>query len=89
VVVSLYVTVDMFWSGVREGHGTHVSRTGLWTGGFVNSTCHWVVEVYVPQVLPQEAPVVFGYMTVSSELYTPNVYRSNTHKYVGHETVKW
>ena len=39
------------------------------------STCRWSVEVYVPQVPPQEAPVVFGYIEVSCERYDPNIYR--------------
>ncbi len=39
------------------------------------STRHWVVEVYVPQVPPQETRVVFGYIEVSCECYTPNIYR--------------
>ena len=39
------------------------------------STCHWTVEVYVPQGPPQEAPVVFGYIEVSCERYAPNLYR--------------
>jgi hypothetical protein len=34
------------------------------------STCHWTVEVYVPQVPPQEEPVVFGYIEVPCERYT-------------------
>ncbi len=39
------------------------------------STRRWEVEVYVPQVPPQETPVVFGYIEVSCERYTPNIYR--------------
>ena len=37
MVVSLYVTVDMRWSGhssVCEGHDTDVPRTGMCTAGF-------------------------------------------------------
>ena len=39
------------------------------------STRRWSVEVYVPQVPPQEAPVVFGYIEVPCERYEPNIYR--------------
>jgi hypothetical protein len=38
VVVSLYVSVDIRWSGVCEGHGTDVPRTGMYTAGFGKST---------------------------------------------------
>ena len=39
--------------------------------------CMWLtlVQVYVPQEPPQEAPVVFGYIEVSCERYTPSIYR--------------
>jgi hypothetical protein len=38
MVVSLCVTADMCWSGVYAGHGTDVTRTGMWTDGFRNTT---------------------------------------------------
>ena len=31
------------------------------------------MQVYVPKGPPQEAPVVFGYIEVSYERYTPNI----------------
>ena len=58
VVVSLYVTGVMCWFGVCWGHGTDVSRTGMYTTGFGN----------------QGSVVVFGYTYVSYEHYTPNIY---------------
>ena len=47
MVVSLCVTADMCWSGVYAGHGTDVTRTGMWTDGFRNTTgmCTAGVEV--------------------------------------------
>jgi hypothetical protein len=72
MVVSLCVTADMCWSGVYAGHGTDVTRTGMWTDGFRNTTgmCTAGVEVYVLQGPPQESPVVFGYIEVSCERYS-------------------
>ena len=39
------------------------------------STRNWSVEVYVSQVPHQGETVVFGYIEVSCEHYTPNLYR--------------
>ena len=38
VVVSLYATAVMCWFSVCWGHGTDVSRAGMCTVGFGNST---------------------------------------------------
>ena len=39
VVVSLYLTAGMCWFSVCWGNGTDVSREGMCTAWFVNSTC--------------------------------------------------
>ena len=67
-------TACMCWFGVWWGHGRDVH-------GWVRrldvspSTRRWKVEVYVSQDPPQEVPVLFGYIELSSERYTPNIYR--------------
>ena len=38
VVISLHATSDMCWFSVCWGYDTDVSRTGMCTGGFGNST---------------------------------------------------
>ena len=40
VVVSLYETAGICWFGVCWGHVTDVSRTGMFTAGFDNSTLY-------------------------------------------------
>ena len=40
-----------------------------------SSTCHWLVEVHVPQGPHQGVVVVFTYTYVSCEHYTPKIYR--------------
>ena len=38
---------------------------------------------------PQEAPVVFGYIEIPREHYTPNIYKGvYTHYYIGHENTQ-
>ena len=44
VVVSPYTTAGMCWFGVCWGHDTDVSRTGMCTVGFGNST-HLLLHV--------------------------------------------
>ena len=56
MVVSLHTTVGMCWFGMCHGRDVHGWVRQLDTSP---STCHWTVEVYVPQVPHQGTTVVF------------------------------
>ena len=77
MVVSLYVDTDMSRSGVLGTRHWFVTEWNVhvWVWKLDSSpTCHWSVEVYVPQVPHQSAPVVCGYIYVSCERYTTDIY---------------
>ena len=73
MVVSLYATADMCWFSVCWGHDTDVSRAGMCTVWFGNSTRLLTASFYVSLV--GEGSFLVIRTGDAHEHYAPNIYR--------------